>query len=264
MITNDYILGNSFIVLFAKKHFATSFFLRTHERTHTGEKPFECEICNEKFSQQGNLKTHLRTHTGERPYSCNQCGKSFAQRANLNNHKCPAATVGSRTSSQGSGNDLNNMTGEMPHHTSSSSNTQSNPEYGSSPPPPQQPSSTLSSPPHQSQPQPHPHHTHSHQHGKDSPVNHATSHQKSSLKNHDCLPPQQHSGGMTSQDPHSRESQIHGVASSRVPPSAVSPPNISRDNGISSSGYPTSTLHPVPQSGKITIYGQEVSLCPPC
>jgi hypothetical protein len=44
-----------------------------HKRTHTGEKAYECDVCNERFSGSGALTVHKRTHTGDRPYECDVC-----------------------------------------------------------------------------------------------------------------------------------------------------------------------------------------------
>ncbi|XP_069624948.1 GDNF-inducible zinc finger protein 1 [Ranitomeya imitator] len=61
--------------------------LRLHERTHTGDKPFDCSQCDAKFSQTSALKTHMRIHTGEKPFACEECGAKFTQNHMLIYHK---------------------------------------------------------------------------------------------------------------------------------------------------------------------------------
>ncbi|KAG9068002.1 hypothetical protein KI688_011593 [Linnemannia hyalina] len=64
--------------------------LKTHERKHTGERPYKCHHpgCDKTFTQLGNLKTHERIHDEVKPFMCrlDGCGKSFSQLGNLKTH----------------------------------------------------------------------------------------------------------------------------------------------------------------------------------
>ncbi|XP_036362141.1 zinc finger protein 2 homolog [Octopus sinensis] len=61
--------------------------LTKHKHVHTGVKPYHCNICGKMFSGCSNLTIHKRIHTGERPYHCDICGKSFSVTSRLTNHK---------------------------------------------------------------------------------------------------------------------------------------------------------------------------------
>ena len=47
--------------------------LRTHLKTHSGEKSNKCNQCNYASSHASHLRRHLKTHSGEKPNKCNQC-----------------------------------------------------------------------------------------------------------------------------------------------------------------------------------------------
>lgn len=50
-------------------------------------KRYVCDTCGKRFTRPYNLKSHQRTHTNDRPYPCRKCGKRFARQHDRKRHE---------------------------------------------------------------------------------------------------------------------------------------------------------------------------------
>lgn len=60
---------------FCAQTFATKRNVRRHMRKHTGDRPYQCDSCDQSFYRNDDLRRH-RVHVHEKLYNCNYCQHS--------------------------------------------------------------------------------------------------------------------------------------------------------------------------------------------
>ncbi|QDS67998.1 hypothetical protein FKW77_009343 [Venturia effusa] len=55
----------------------------------SSQKKHKCKICDKRFTRPSSLQTHMYSHTGEKPYACEVegCGRHFSVVSNLRRHR---------------------------------------------------------------------------------------------------------------------------------------------------------------------------------
>ncbi|KAH9361589.1 hypothetical protein HPB48_001466 [Haemaphysalis longicornis] len=80
-------LSDVYSCLKCDKMFSTAHGLEVHaRRSHSGKRPFACELCNKTFGHEVSLSQHRAVHTSERTFECKQCGKTFKRSSTLSTH----------------------------------------------------------------------------------------------------------------------------------------------------------------------------------
>ncbi|XP_077868746.1 uncharacterized protein LOC144359449 [Saccoglossus kowalevskii] len=80
-------INGSFSCLKCNKVFNTPHGLEVHSRrSHSGERPYACEVCHKTFGHSVSLSQHKAVHTQEKIFQCKQCGKTFKRSSTLSTH----------------------------------------------------------------------------------------------------------------------------------------------------------------------------------
>jgi len=69
------------------KAFLTESELKNHEKIHSGELPFQCNLCEHRFLKIKSLNSHKKVHLGIKPHVCDICEKAFIRKDQLQVHR---------------------------------------------------------------------------------------------------------------------------------------------------------------------------------
>lgn len=62
------------------------YLLTRHMKSHSGNRPHKCNMCQRDFKTTVSLRNHKNTHTGMRPHKCKQCNGAFTTSGELLRH----------------------------------------------------------------------------------------------------------------------------------------------------------------------------------
>ncbi|KAF0382450.1 putative Metallothionein expression activator [Gigaspora margarita] len=80
-------LGYACLYPHCNKSFARLYNLKSHQRTHSTDRPFKCSSCETAFARNHDLKRHQKIHENTKPYKCLGCKKLFSRLDALKRHK---------------------------------------------------------------------------------------------------------------------------------------------------------------------------------
>ncbi|KAH9502615.1 hypothetical protein Btru_073931 [Bulinus truncatus] len=80
--------SKAFICKFDNCRYTTTLFkdFQRHYRRHTGERPFECKLCDKRFSRSDKLNIHIRWHAGIKQFKCHICDYASVEGGSLKKH----------------------------------------------------------------------------------------------------------------------------------------------------------------------------------
>lgn len=71
------------------KTFNKACYLTQHNKTfHSGDKPYKCQRCGKRYSNETIYENHVKRHGGNKPYKCKDCVKQFNHKTDLRRHMC--------------------------------------------------------------------------------------------------------------------------------------------------------------------------------